>query len=216
LVAALAKALTDQRTEASRPRPGNRSRLSEPTARDGAGGLLDAVRSGLGRFGSGLARLLGAGGGGEGTSGPGQPPPPHGDRWWPGLLLVALVLVAAALLGWWLWRRRRARPGPGWDERAVRDLERIGRRLGHARRPSETVDRYAASLAHVTDLPGLAAVGPSLSRSLFGPAPLPDDARLEVQATIRAVGRAQRRPAWARRGRPSTPTSPGGEPAAVR
>jgi hypothetical protein len=195
LVARLARSLTNGRDRADRrfsSRPG-------PVARgDGDDGIVDQVRSGLARISSGLARLLGGGGGagsgqGRGGADPVPPQPSHGGSWWPGLLLALAVVIAVAALVWWLWRRRRRRAGAAWDQAMVHDLERLGRRLGRPRQPSETVERYAGSLAHVSGVPGLAGVGPVLSRSLFGPVPLADDERRQVASAIRDARRARRR-----------------------
>lgn len=59
-------------------------------------------------------------------------------------------------------RRRRSRPR-SWEERAALRLERLGRRLGAVRQPSETLAEYGERLASRAPEPGEA--GPVLSQA---------------------------------------------------
>jgi transglutaminase-like putative cysteine protease len=80
------------------------------------------------------------------TPGGGGPNQPTGDA---GLLiLVTLVLglaiLAAALAAWWRSPRQQVSPEGAWVS-----IERLSRRLGFGRRPTQTTYEYAASLGEL-------------------------------------------------------------------
>ena len=63
-------------------------------------------------------------------------------------------------------RDRRSRRA-SWSSRALRTLERIGRRADRAREPAETPREYAAALASVVGDPRLVTVGDVIDRDTF-------------------------------------------------
>jgi transglutaminase-like putative cysteine protease len=105
-----------------------------------------------------------------------------------GLIAVALVLAVAAAPDVIAWaRRRRARRRSSWAARRLARLERIGRRAGRARAPSETPREYADALAvHLNDA-RLRTVGETLDADGFSLEGAPPSARADADAVLSSL-----------------------------
>jgi transglutaminase-like putative cysteine protease len=103
--------------------------------------------------------------------------------------VVELPRVSAAL-------RARARRRRSWVDAALARLERLGRRGGRPRRPSETPREFARALARRFDEPGLVEVGETLDREAFSRAGASELSRARVDQLLGAADvrpRARRR-----------------------
>jgi hypothetical protein len=109
-----------------------------------------------------------------------------------GIAVLAWILVAAPGVVGSIRRRLRRRT---WAARTLGRLERIGRRAGRSRDPAETPREYAAAVAARVGVPRLLDVGDAVDRDAFGRHGLDDEARVEIDEVLQAVGR--RRPARA-------------------
>jgi len=105
-----------------------------------------------------------------------------------GGLAVAAGAVVLAVRG---ARRRQARP---WEQVWFRRLERVGRRRGRARRPSETMREYAAALVAgpLPDARVVEAVA-ALEAARFADRPPDADTRRRAETALRAARREARR-----------------------
>lgn len=105
-----------------------------------------------------------------------------------GLLAAALVLIvigapdALADL-----RRRRERRRAGWSTRSLARLERIGRRAGRARAPSETPREYAAALAAYLNDDRVRVVGETLDVDGFSASGASASARTAADAVLSSL-----------------------------
>jgi transglutaminase-like putative cysteine protease len=106
-----------------------------------------------------------------------------------GLIAAALVLAAtsAPTLSARL-RRRVSRRGARWSTRSLARLERIGRRAGRPRDPSETPREYASALASSLGDERLRAVGETLDADGFSRAGTTPSAREEAEAVLSSLG----------------------------
>jgi transglutaminase-like putative cysteine protease len=104
---------------------------------------------------------------------------------------VALVTVVGVRAVRWQRRRRRARTGRSWAEVHLARLERLGARLGAARRPQQTLREYERVLqcAGVPDQT-LRRIVDAIETESFSGAPLPDADRSDVE---RVLAEAERR-----------------------
>jgi hypothetical protein len=112
---------------------------------------------------------------------------------------VELALLLA--LGGWIavaapglirsWRRRLARR-TSWSMRALGRLDRIGRRAGRRRDPSETPREYAHALAAVLEEPRLAEVGTVIDREIFAARGADDRAKDAADAVLAAAEHPRR------------------------
>jgi len=93
-------------------------------------------------------------------------------------ILAVLVAIIVAVLPDVLaaMRRRRARQA-SWSSRTMYRLERVGRKAGRARAPSETPREYAEVLAERLGDGRLVDVGATLDTALFSAHGAPDEAR---------------------------------------
>ncbi len=109
------------------------------------------------------------------------------------LVPVAAVLLAAGLATA-LARWRRSRPRT-WTERIARSLERAGRRVGHPRRPSETLVHHASVLDALagggSTTWGRLAV--AVEASAYGGREPPRDTQRQMVAEARRLRRRRRR-----------------------
>lgn len=99
-----------------------------------------------------------------------------------GLAFATVVVVRRA-------RRRRARRAT-WATATRHRLDRVGRRIGRARRPDETVGEYADALADALRRPEVARIGAVLDLEAFGPSGAGESERNaidEVVASLEAV-----------------------------
>ena len=110
----------------------------------------------------------------------------------PALAAVAVLVAAlafAAVVVVRRVRRRRARRAT-WAAATRHRLDRVGRRIGRARRPDETVGEYADALADALGRPEVATVGTVLDLEAFGPSGAGESERNavdEVVASLEAV-----------------------------
>jgi transglutaminase-like putative cysteine protease len=105
-----------------------------------------------------------------------------------GLLAAALVLAALSaptLLA--NWKRRTARRNAGWATRSLTRLERIGRRAGRPRAPSETPREYATALARYLGDERLRGVGDTLDADGFSPHGSRPEARADAEAVLSSL-----------------------------
>ena len=103
------------------------------------------------------------------------------------IFAVLLVIIVAALpevvaAG----RRRRARRA-SWSAQTLHRLERVGRKAGRARAPSETPREYAAALADQLGDARLVEVGATLDAALFSAHGAPDEARERADAVLTSL-----------------------------
>jgi transglutaminase-like putative cysteine protease len=106
-----------------------------------------------------------------------------------GLLATVLVLLAVAapeLRARWL--RRQARKRASWASRSLNRLERVGRRAGRARYPSETPREYASALAMYLRDERIRGVGETLDVEGFSSAGASESARESVDAVLSSLG----------------------------
>jgi transglutaminase-like putative cysteine protease len=106
-----------------------------------------------------------------------------------GLLAAALVLAATsapALIA--RLRRRAARRRGSWATRSLTRLERIGRRAGRPRTPSETPREYATVLAGYLGDERLRGVGETLDADGFSRAGTSPSARQDAEAVLSSLG----------------------------
>jgi transglutaminase-like putative cysteine protease len=99
---------------------------------------------------------------------------------------IVLVVVAGSALLLERWRRRRPAT---WAERVAREFERAGTRAGRPRRPSETIDDYAAVLEGLSrDRAGpWRELASQVSEDAYGGRPLSVQAGRAAVATARAA-----------------------------
>jgi transglutaminase-like putative cysteine protease len=106
-----------------------------------------------------------------------------------GLLAAALVFAAAGAPAFATrWRRRRARRNAAWALRNLTRLERIGRRVGRPRAPSETPREYATVLATYLGDPRVRAVGDALDADGFSRSGTSVETRREAEAVLSSLG----------------------------
>jgi transglutaminase-like putative cysteine protease len=106
-----------------------------------------------------------------------------------GLLAAVLVLLAVAapeLRARWL--RRQARKRASWASRSLDRLERVGRRAGRARFPSETPREYASALSVYLRDERIRGVGETLDVEGFSSAGASPSARESVDAVLTSLG----------------------------
>jgi transglutaminase-like putative cysteine protease len=106
-----------------------------------------------------------------------------------GLIAAALVLAATSaptLLA--RLRRRAARRHASWATRSLTRLERIGRRAGRPRTPSETPREYARVLAAYLDDERLRGVGETLDADGFSSGGTSPTARRDAEAVLSSLG----------------------------
>jgi protein-glutamine gamma-glutamyltransferase len=109
------------------------------------------------------------------------------------LVPAALVLLATALaVALERWRRTRART---WTEHIARSAERLGRRVGHPRRPSETLVHYADVLDALAGrgLTPWAPLAASVEASVYGGHEPPPERQRQMVAEARRLRRRRRR-----------------------
>ncbi len=103
------------------------------------------------------------------------------------VLALVLGLVVAGAICWPSLagglRRRRARRA-SWSTRTLDRLERLGRRAGRARRPSETPREYAGALASHLDAPALEQVGAAIDADAFSRDGTSADERAAAEAVL--------------------------------
>jgi transglutaminase-like putative cysteine protease len=105
-----------------------------------------------------------------------------------GLLAGALVVVVIAGPDVLVRsRRRRARRRASWAAHGLARLERVGRRAGRARAPSETPREYAAALAVYLDDERIRAVGDTLDSDGFSVAGTSASARAAADAVLSSL-----------------------------
>ncbi len=100
------------------------------------------------------------------------------------LLIVVGVIAAPDVLA--RLRRRQARRA-SWAAHGLARLERIGRKAGRARAPSETPREYAAALAAHLDDPRIRAVGDVLDTDGFSGSGAPASARAAADAVLSSL-----------------------------
>jgi transglutaminase-like putative cysteine protease len=106
-----------------------------------------------------------------------------------GLIAAALVLAASgapALTA--RWRRRLARRNAGWAPRSLARLERIGRRAGRPRAPSETPREYATVLAAYLGDDRVRVVGDTLDVDGFSRSGTSPASRRQAEAVLSSLG----------------------------
>jgi transglutaminase-like putative cysteine protease len=106
-----------------------------------------------------------------------------------GLLAALLVILAVA----WpdlraRWARRQARKRADWATRSLIRLERIGRKAGRARYPSETPREYASVLARYLHDERIRGVGETLDVEGFSSTGASTDARESVDSVLSSLG----------------------------
>jgi transglutaminase-like putative cysteine protease len=102
-----------------------------------------------------------------------------------GLAVVCWVAIAAPGLVE-SWRRRRARRS-SWAIRSQAQMEKVGRRAGRPRAPSETPREYARAVADSVGDPRLADVGVVIDREVYGATGAGRHARAEADAVLAAA-----------------------------
>jgi transglutaminase-like putative cysteine protease len=106
-----------------------------------------------------------------------------------GLLAAALVLAATAAPALAArWRRRLARRNARWATRGLARLERIGRRAGRPRTPSETPREYATALATYMGDDRLRVVGDALDADGFSREGASAASRSDAEAVLSSLG----------------------------
>ena len=121
------------------------------------------------------------------AAGPSGAGPTGGGISGPGLIALGMILAAAvALLFIVSYLRRPARPAA--PDAVYAMVSRVAGRLGYAKRPSQTVYEYAATLTEVLPAagPDLALVATSKVEATYARRDLPDE-------RLRALGAASRR-----------------------
>jgi transglutaminase-like putative cysteine protease len=109
------------------------------------------------------------------------------------LAVVALVVLVTAVPRLRAVVRRRVAGRATWARHAQARMERVGRRAGHPRRPSETPREYASRLATTTGDSRLATVGKGIDEDLFASAGAQATARSAADAVLGDHGRRRRR-----------------------
>jgi transglutaminase-like putative cysteine protease len=107
----------------------------------------------------------------------------------PVFLLLALLIGALAITGPAIVRaarRRRARHAT-WSASTLHRLERIGRKAGRARDPSETPCEYAHALARHFDDERIGAVGDVIDADAFSTTGASEQARTEAEAVLASL-----------------------------
>jgi hypothetical protein len=106
-----------------------------------------------------------------------------------GLVAAALVLAATGAPALVERLRRRAdRRRATWATRSLIRLERIGRRAGRPRTPSETPREYARALASYLGDERLGRVGETLDADGFSRAGTSPSARQDAEAVLSSLG----------------------------
>jgi transglutaminase-like putative cysteine protease/predicted secreted protein len=106
-----------------------------------------------------------------------------------GLLAAAMVLAATSAPALTARLRRRiARRRAGWSARSLARLERIGRRAGRPRNPSETPREYATVLESYLGDARLHEVGDALDAEAFSRAGASATAREAADAVLAGLG----------------------------
>jgi len=106
-----------------------------------------------------------------------------------GLIAAALVFAASgapALTA--RGRRRLARRNAGWATRSLARLERIGRRVGRPRAPSETPREYATVLAAYLGDDRVRLVGDTLDADGFSRSGTSPASRRQAEAVLSSLG----------------------------
>jgi hypothetical protein len=104
-------------------------------------------------------------------------------------LVLVLLLGAIAITGPGLVaaaRRRRARRA-SWSDATLHRLERVGRKAGRRRDPSETPHEYADALArHVGD-ERIRTIGETIDADAFSPRGATEQARTDAEAVLASL-----------------------------
>ncbi len=103
------------------------------------------------------------------------------------IVAIVLVLLALARPGIRTLLRRRRALRSSWGARTLHHLERVGRKAGRARAPSETPREYANALAQRLGAPTLDTVGAALDADAYSAAGAPPEARAAADAVLSSL-----------------------------
>jgi len=103
------------------------------------------------------------------------------------IFTVLIAIIVAALPEVLATGRRRRARRASWSAQALHRLERVGRKAGRARGPSETPREYAQVLAERLGDGRLLEVGATLDTALYSAHGAPDEARERADAVLTSL-----------------------------